>query len=162
MTRTFNWKRLRIVLAVFALLAIVLVPSAVNETVAGWKDNEESTGEFTAGKLSAVQNLKCVNQGVGGLLTSSVGLQWAAPATQPPVEYVYRITVKKNGSVDTVDTTSQLNYLYRDRRLVNISSYELTVQQMTTTGEWTGSARTVTATGISVLLGLTMVCGRSN
>ncbi|WP_210604728.1 hypothetical protein [Brevibacterium oceani] len=143
-------------------MAIVLVPSVVNGTVAGWKDTEKGAGEFTAGSVEAVQNLKCINQGVGGLLTSSVRLEWAPPASQPPVAHIYRITVKKNGSVDTVNTTSQLNYLYTDSRLVKISSYELTVQQVTTTGEWAGPARTATATGISVVLGLTMVCGSGN
>lgn len=156
------WRRSRAVLASIALLTLVLGPAAVNGTLAGWSGTGTSNGTFTAGKLGAVQNLKCINQGIGGLLTTKVKLEWAAPATQIPVSSVYLVTVKKNGTVVKSEETSNLSFMYDDTNLVRIASYELTVQQKTSAGTWTGEGRTVTASGISVVLGVTMICGSSN
>ncbi|WP_166969999.1 hypothetical protein [Brevibacterium atlanticum] len=83
MTRTVSWKRVRIVLAVVALSAIVLVPSVVNGTVAGWKDDETSAGQFKAGTVPApVLTRDCTYiPGVLGL-GARVRIFW-----KPPVGY---------------------------------------------------------------------------
>ncbi len=80
MTRTFSWNRLRVVLAVVALLAIVLVPSAVNGTVAGWKDADSSEGAFQAGTVpTPVLTRNCAYISVLGL-GARVRVYWKPPA----------------------------------------------------------------------------------
>jgi hypothetical protein len=100
MTRIFSWKRIRIVLAAVALLAIVLVPSVVNGTVAGWKDAEKGAGEFTAGKVPApVLTKRCQYQpGILGL-GARVEIYWQIPAGYQLDNIVVEASTSGLGSV---------------------------------------------------------------
>lgn len=159
--RLSSLRRIRLFLVAFALFALVIGPAAVKSTVAGWKDSDSGTGAFSAGTLEPVRDLKCINQGVGGLLTKKVKLEWSAPKNPSPVPSLYQITVMKNGTLNGTFKTNQLNFMYTDNNLVRISNYVLTVQQTTISGEWTSTANSANATGISILLGLTMICGKA-
>lgn len=163
--RPLRSRRFKALIAGLALLMLVLGLSGVRSTLAGWTDSDKATGAFVAGSIGPVQNLKCINQGVGGLLTNKVKLEWGAPQSPGPVPNEYQIIVKKTtvvtGTVTTETfSTSQLTYTYTDSKLVNISNYVLTVQQKSKTSGWLGKQQSVNASGIAVLLGVTMVCGK--
>lgn len=161
MTRTFPWKRIRILLAMVALLAIVLVPSVVNGTVAGWEDAEESEGAFQAGSVGAVQNLKCIDSDDGlipGLLKSRVQLEWERPNVPAEANVIYVVTWDAGllGGSGTTETTDRF-FLYKSGGLLTGLNANFTVKPKLVDTSWEGpvessSATVLTLLGVPVLL----------
>lgn len=157
-------RRIRALIAGLALAMLVLGLSGVRSTMAGWTDSEETSGSFSAAKIGPVENLICINQGLGGLLSKKVKLEWGEPQSPSPVPFEYQIIAKKTtvvtGTVTTKTfSTNQTSLMYTDNNLISVSRYEFTVQQKAKNGGWVGSERTAEASGIAVLLGVTMLCG---
>lgn len=161
---TFSWRRTRIFLAVFALLALVLGPAAVDATVAGWKDSEASQGSFTAGALD-ITDLKCSdreNAAALGLLERQVQLDWDAPqgAEEDLLEYV--VTWKQSGLLGGSGTvrTDSPTYRYTAERLSLLTlTVQFTVTAESKNGSWTGPTQNASATSVSLLgLGLILSC----
>ncbi|MGC2941362.1 MULTISPECIES: hypothetical protein [unclassified Brevibacterium] len=164
MTHIFVWKRIRVLLAIVALLALVLVPSVVNGTLAGWNDDKSSTGEFTAGSLN-ISNLTCTdNSGLLGLGGDQLKLDWTKPANSGSTQLQYTVTVVRTPLIGSAETTTHITesttYTYTDKRLtlVSLPRYSLTVQA-NPVGGWTGAAQTVNGRGANLLgIGLVLRC----
>lgn len=155
MTRLVSWKRARIVLAAVALLAMVLVPSVVNGTVAGWKDAGSSVVSFKAAKVGAVQNLKCIDSDDGlipGLLKSRVQLEWERPSVPADVNVVYVVTWDAGllGGSGTAETTDRF-HLYKSGGLLTGLNVSFTVRAKIVGSSWEGPVQTSSATVLTVL-----------
>lgn len=158
-------RRVQALIAGVALVMLVLGLSAVQSTMAAWSDEDQAAGSFTAGQIQPIQNLKCINQGLGGLLSKKVKLEWEPPQSSSLVPVEYRIVAKKTTVITGTVTTStystdQTSLMFTDNNLVSISNYVFSVQQKAKNGEWASAERTVEASGIALVLGVTMVCGR--
>lgn len=158
--RKLSWGRARILLAAFALLALVLGPAAVNGTVAGWSDEKTSQGSFTAGSMD-ISGLTCRDNSVlGTLLGSEMRLDWQAPPGSGGTKLAYKVTVIKRRLLTSTTyeyTTTENYFTFRDPSLLNIATYELTVQAVPI-GDWTGKSMTATGVGVTIVLGLALRC----
>lgn len=157
---TKSWKRARLLLVVATLLALVLGPAAVDGTLAGWTDSKDSEAEFRAGALD-ISDLKCSDNSVLlNLLGSELKLDWQPPAQTGGMRITYKVTVVKRRLLTSTTydfTTTDTTITFKDPSLLNISTYEMTVQAMPV-GNWTGNSMTVNGRGVTILLGLALRC----
>ncbi|WP_161792699.1 SipW-dependent-type signal peptide-containing protein [Brevibacterium linens] len=147
-------------MAVVALLALVAGPSAVNGTLASWSDSEASQGEFQAGSLN-ISDLKCSDNSVLlNLLGSELKLDWQPPPQVGEMKITYKVTVVKRRLLTSTTyefTTTDTSITFKDPSLLNISTYEMTVQAMPV-GNWTGNSMTANGHGVTIVLGLALRC----
>ncbi|WP_432790991.1 hypothetical protein QYM46_04245 [Brevibacterium sp. K11IcPPYGO002] len=147
-------------MAVVALLALVAGPVAVNGTLAGWTDSKTSQGELNAGSLD-ISDLRCTDNSVLlTLLGSELRLDWSPPAQVGEVQIVYKVTVVKRRLLTSTTyeyTTTDTTITFKDPSLLNISTYEMTVQAMPV-GNWAGNSMTVNGHGVTLVVGLALRC----
>ncbi|SMX85341.1 SipW-cognate class signal peptide [Brevibacterium sp. 239c] len=157
-------RRVRALIAGFALVMLVLGLSGVRSTTAAWTDKDEATGSFSAGSLK-IRDLTCTdNSGLLGLGGDQLKLDWKRPQISDSVQLAYTVTVIRTPLLSspstTTYTTEETTLTYRDTKLslLSIPTYTLTVQAKPI-GEWSGSAATVKGHGINLAtLGLVLRC----
>lgn len=163
--RKFMRGRVRILLAAFALLALVLGPAAVNGTLAGWTDSKLSQGAFTAGSVGEVQNLKCIDSKDGlipNLLRTQVVLEWDPPAGIDKDLVTYEVDWRQTGllggsGTEYRDTTSY-TYTASSLSLITLST-QFEVRAKLKSGEWIGPDSSTSAVSVGlVVLSVYMDC----
>ncbi|WP_152348663.1 hypothetical protein [Brevibacterium sp. CFH 10365] len=159
--RRFAWGKVRILLAAFALLALVLGPAVADGTLAGWNDLKTSRASFTSGEIGAVQDLTCQDSGLlGGLLNREVQLDWNAPHGVDSSQVEYEVSWKESGLLTGEDsfTTQTPEFVYRADRLslLQALNVEFTIQPRLKSGIWTGEVTSKKASSLG-LLGISLL-----